>query len=193
MANGGSRCFPLLLGALLLVGCVTMPQGPSVMVLPTPGKPLELFEDEDAECRAWARWRIGMSPQEIADQNTVAAGAAGTAVGAMVGAAIGAASGNASEGALIGAGTGMLLGASSGAEAGAYYGAEAQRRYDIAYQQCMYAQGNVLPGMRRRVWGPIPPPPPRPGSYAPAPGPAPYPPPPPPPPPSPPPPPPSSQ
>ncbi|HND25830.1 MAG TPA: hypothetical protein PK229_16020, partial [Rhodocyclaceae bacterium] len=27
-----------------------------------------------------------------------------------------------------------------------YAGADAQRRYDIAYQQCMYAKGNQLPG-----------------------------------------------
>jgi hypothetical protein len=164
MANGGVRYFVLFLGAVLLGGCVTMPQGPSVMVLPTPGKPLELFEEEDAWCRSWARQRIGMSPQEIADQNAVAAGAAGTAVGAVVGAAIGAASGHASEGALVGAGTGLLLGASSGAEAGAYYGAEAQHRYDIAYQQCMYAKGNQIPAVVRAarpayVTAPNPPPP----------------------------------
>jgi hypothetical protein len=141
MTFGRARSFSLVLGALLLAGCVTMPQGPSVVVLPTPGKPFELFEQEDAWCRVWARQRIGMSPQEIADQNAVAAGAAGTAVGAMVGAAIGAASGHAGEGALVGAGTGMLLGASAGAEAGAYYGSEAQRQYDIAYQQCMTRRG----------------------------------------------------
>src|SRR5208283_2584645 len=39
---------------------------------------------------------------------------------------------------------------------------EAQRRYDIAYQQCMYANGNVIPGTRRvhRTLPPPPPPPP---------------------------------
>jgi uncharacterized protein YceK len=36
---------------------------------------------------------------------------------------------------------------------------EAQRRYDIAYQQCMYANGNVIPGTRR-VQRTLPPPPP---------------------------------
>jgi hypothetical protein len=46
------------------------------------------------------------------------------------------------------------------------YGWEAQRRYDGAYQQCMYAKGNQIPGaMRqtRRGYGPPPPPPPPPG------------------------------
>ena len=28
------------------------------------------------------------------------------------------------------------------------YESEAQRAYDIAYQQCMYAYGNIIPGMR---------------------------------------------
>ncbi len=29
-----------------------------------------------------------------------------------------------------------------------YYEYETQRRYDIAYQQCMYAYGNIIPGVR---------------------------------------------
>jgi hypothetical protein len=43
-------------------------------------------------------------------------------------------------------------------------GREAQRRYDNAYQQCMYAKGNQIPGVtvtppRRTRWIPPPPPP----------------------------------
>ena len=49
-------------------------------------------------------------------------------------------------------------------------GSEAQRRYDIAYQQCMYAKGNQLPGSAYRYRAtplppqayPYPPPPPPP-------------------------------
>jgi hypothetical protein len=37
-----------------------------------------------------------------------------------------------------------------------------QRRYDIAYQQCMYAKGNQLPGQAVRQNIPPPPPPPAP-------------------------------
>jgi len=40
----------------------------------------------------------------------------------------------------------MVAGTASGTSNAAYAGAEAQRRYDIAYQQCMYAKGNQLPG-----------------------------------------------
>jgi hypothetical protein len=146
--------------ALALGACVTMPEGPSVMVLPPPGKPFDLFRAEDFACRQWAHEQIGVSPQDVANQNAASAGAAGAIVGATAGAVLGAASGHAGEGAAVGAGTGLLVGSAAGAEAGAYSGAEAQWRYDVAYQQCMYAKGNLLPGMRRRVWGPVPPPPP---------------------------------
>jgi len=81
---------------------------------------------------------------------------------AGLGAAIGAASGNPGTGAAIGAGTGLLGGTAVGAGSGQAYGWEAQRRYDIAYQQCMYAKGNQIPGgeQRSRRTYPAPPPPP---------------------------------
>ena len=132
----------------------------NVMVLPPPGKPFEQFQADDAVCRQWAQLQIGMSPQEVANQNTVTGAAVGTAVGAGLGAAIGAASGRAGAGAAIGAASGLAVGASSGASAGQVYGWEAQHRYDISYQQCMYAKGNVIPGNRRirRIMPPPPPP-----------------------------------
>ncbi|MGC1454874.1 MAG: glycine zipper family protein [Nitrospirota bacterium] len=147
--------------ALLMVGaCATVPTGPSVMVLPPAGKPFEVFQTEDATCRQWARQQIGLSPQEAINQNTVTGAAVGTAIGAGLGAAIGAASGHAGAGAAIGAGSGLLVGTSQGASSGQYYGYQAQRRYDIAYQQCMYANGNIIPGMRRSRVVAMPPPPP---------------------------------
>jgi hypothetical protein len=159
--TNGRRWFALFLAALSLGGCATVPTpaGPSVLVLPTPGKPLDLFQAEDLSCRQWASQQIGMSPQDVANQNAANAAAAGTMVGATLGALVGSASGNAAEGAIIGAGSGFLVGASAGAEAGAASGWEVQRRYDNLYQQCMSANGNVLPGMTRRVWSTPPPPP----------------------------------
>ncbi len=150
--------------ALLVVGgCATIPAGPSVMVMPPPGKPFDVFRAEDSICRQWARQQIGLNPQETANQNTAAGAVVGTVVGAGLGAAIGAASGNAGAGAAIGGASGLLVGTAEGANAGQVYGWEAQRRYDIAYQQCMYANGNIIPG-ERRYYGvqrtPPPPPPP---------------------------------
>jgi hypothetical protein len=161
MIKYGKRFF-VAIAFLALAGCATIPKGPSVMVLPTPGKSFEQFRAEDATCRQWARQQIGLSPRETVNQNTATGAIVGTAIGAGVGAAIGSASGNMGSGAAIGAGSGLLVGAASGASSGRVYGWEAQRRYDVAYMQCMYAKGNQIPGVRtrtRRVRR-IPPPPP---------------------------------
>jgi hypothetical protein len=164
--------------AVLLGGCATLPTGPSVMVLPAPGKPFEQFQADDAVCRQWASQQVGGAPGAPATQNTAVGAAVGTAIGAGLGAAIGAASGHAGTGAAIGAGTGLLTGAAAGANADQASGWNAQRRYDMAYQQCMYAKGNQVPGVVRGTRQPlaVPPPPPPPPGYSPAPpGPPPYP------------------
>jgi hypothetical protein len=131
---------------LMLTGCATVPTGPSVMVLPAPGKSFEEFQAEDANCKRWASQQSGLSAQETVNQNTVSGAVVGTVVGAGLGAAIGAISGNPGMGAAVGAGSGLLGGTVSGASAGQGYAWEAQRRYDIAYQQCMYSKGNQVGG-----------------------------------------------
>lgn len=146
-----------------MLGCATIPTGPSVMALPGSGKSFEQFQADDAVCKQWAAQQIGQSPQTTANQNVAAGAAVGTVVGAGLGAAIGAAAGHPGTGAAIGAGSGLLVGTASGASAGQVYGWEAQRRYDNAYMQCMYAKGNQIPGMTapaRRTWRTPPPPPP---------------------------------
>ncbi len=156
----------LVLTALLLTlisGCATVPTGPSVAVFPAPGKPFEEFRADDAVCRQWAAQQIGATPQETVNQNTATGAVAGTVIGGGLGAAIGSAGGHMGTGAAIGAGTGLLFGTLSGADRGYAYSRSAQRQYDIAYQQCMYAKGNQIPGTvepKRRVYRRIPPPPP---------------------------------
>ena len=150
---------------LTLAGCATVPTGPSVRVMPAPGKSFEQFQVDDAICRQWAGQQIGMSPQETINQNTATGAVVGTVIGAGLGAAIGAASGHPGAGAAIGAGSGLLAGTATGANAGQVYGYEAQRRYDVAYEQCMYAKGNQIPGtVIRRIRRTAPPPPP--GMYS---------------------------
>jgi hypothetical protein len=150
-----------LLALLVLSGCATLPTGPSVLVLPAAGKPLEQFQTEDMICRQWAGQQIGMSAQETVNQNTARGAAVGTVIGAGAGALLGAASGHAGAGAAIGAGSGLLLGSASGAGAGQEYGLDAQRKYDYSYVQCMYAKGNQIPGQvhQYRVRRITPPPP----------------------------------
>lgn len=152
----------VLMSAALLVGCVSLPSGPSVMVLPAPGKSFEVFQSEDLACRNWAAVQTGAPAGDTVNQNLAGGAAVGTLMGAGLGAAIGAASGHAGTGAAIGAGSG-LIGGTAVASGPAYAaGWEAQRRYDIAYQQCMYAKGNQLPGTMRasRPAYRMPPPPP---------------------------------
>jgi hypothetical protein len=160
----------LFLALLVMGGCATVPSGPSVLVLPPPEKPFEVFQAEDAICRQWAAQQIGQSPQETVNQSTVTSAVVGTIIGAGLGAAIGSVSGDVGAGAVIGGASGLFFGTAAGAESARVYGWEAQRRYDIAYQQCMYAKGNQIPGMvtRTRSIRKVPPPPPPPGpSYAP--------------------------
>lgn len=158
-----------LIGACVLMiaisGCETLPNGPSVLVLPRQGKPFDQFQREDATCRHWAAQGIGASPQQASDQSVARGAVTGTAVGAGVGALLGAASGHPGAGAAFGAGSGLLVGGLSGADAGHYSGQEAQRRYDNTYLQCMYSYGNQVPqvvrsGRRSRGAGYNYPPPP---------------------------------
>jgi len=159
----------LLAGLILaLAGCATMPEGPSVRVMPAPGKSFEQFQQDDAVCRMWAERQIGMRPEEHANQSTATGAVAGTVVGGGVGAALGAVAGNAGAGAAIGAGSGLLFGTAAGASSGEASGYEAQRRYDNTYVQCMYAKGNQVPGtIRYQPRRSVAPPPP--AGYAPAP------------------------
>jgi Glycine-zipper domain len=157
------RWVVLLLEMGLLSACTIVPTGPNVLVLPAPGKPLEIFQTDEVACRQYAQEKIGVVPEEAATQSAVTSAAIGTAVGAAAGAVLGAAAGNAGVGAAIGAGSGLLVGGASGAQASAASGATLQSRYDVAYIQCMYSRGNHVPGI---VTAPAPrftPPPPPPG------------------------------
>ena len=152
----------LLLGVMALSGCATIPTGPSVMVLPAAGKSFEVFRDDDFTCRQWTAQQTGAPPNDTVNQNLASGAAIGTLMGAGLGAAIGAASGDPGVGAAIGAGSGLLGGTAVAAGPAYAAGWEVQRRYDIAYQQCMYAKGNQIPGLRASrgaYWVPPPPPP----------------------------------
>ena len=141
--------------ALLLAGCVSMPVGPTVAAMPAPNKPFEVFVQDDQICRNWAGASIGQG-RDAAGNQMLASTVTGTAIGAVAGALAG---GHHDVG--TGAAIGTLAGAGIGAEQGNMTAWGAQRRYDIAYQQCMYARGNVIPGYNPYPVTPPPPPPPR--------------------------------
>jgi hypothetical protein len=140
------RAMAVLVGGLLmLAGCVTLPVGPSVAVLPAPEKPREVFVADDATCREYAAQQTGLTQPHIMEQHELRSAMLGPLLGGAAGAALGAAFGAAAGNAGLGAAT-----AGSGAAGGL------QGRYDRAYQQCMAAKGNQVPGVPELA--PSPPP-----------------------------------
>jgi hypothetical protein len=133
-----------VVAVLGLGGCVTVPSGPAVMVLPGQYKPFDQFRADDLECRQYASAAIGAAG-ETAANNATAQAVGGALLGAAVGAAIGSASGQAGQGAAIGGGTGLLFGSAAGSNVAGASSYQLQQRYDGAYMQCMYAKGNQIP------------------------------------------------
>ncbi len=130
---------------VFLSACVTVPMGPNVMVLPGSGKDFEQFRVDDAVCRQWALQQTGTTTSRASTEAAVSGAAVGTVLGAAAGAAVGAAAGDAAMGAAAGSGIGLLGGAAAGADRGEADRWSVQRRYDVAYMQCMYVKGNQIP------------------------------------------------
>ncbi|MGK5017611.1 YMGG-like glycine zipper-containing protein [Janthinobacterium sp. HLS12-2] len=130
-----------MLAPFLLTACTVLPQGPSAMVLPGTGKSFEQFRGDDLQCRGYAQGQLGgSSAQQASVDSGVRSAALGTVLGAVAGAAI-----DGGHGAGVGAGTGLLFGALAGTGAADSSSYGMQRRYDNAYQQCMYASGHKVP------------------------------------------------
>jgi len=145
----------MTLGATLLLGaCAEVPTRPTVAVMPAPYKPFEVFQADDQVCRGYAQQQVGGQTAGGSVNNATATGAA---VGAATGAAAGALIGQSGSAAGVGAGAGLLVGAAAGNSYGYDSAYGLQRRYNIAYEQCMYAKGNQIPGFAP----PNVPPPPR--------------------------------
>lgn len=126
---------------LALVGCVSVPSGPSIMSLPGSGKGFDQFRADDFECRQYASSQVGgTTPNQASADSGVQNAAVGAAVGAAAGALI-----DGSSGAGTGAGVGLLVGALSGSSAANASSHTLQQRYDIGYTQCMYAKGHKVP------------------------------------------------
>lgn len=119
-----------------LVGCVSAPQGPRVAVMPTPGKPLDLFAAEDQYCRGYAQQSLG---PDTRGEAIVGSAIVGTLLGAAVGSAT---SGRRYNNTGAGAATGLVMGTAIGASSNGADGRSAQQRYDIAYEQCMVSKNN---------------------------------------------------
>jgi len=146
----------LALSVSILAGCAAVPTGPRVAVMPPPGKSFEQFRAEDGMCRNYAQQSTGMTPSQASGQDIVGS----AVVGGLIGAAAGAAMGGRHNPVGQTAGFGVLAGTAVGVSQGGQEANDLQRRYDIAYEQCMYAKGNQLPqaygGQRRSMMVPTP-------------------------------------
>ncbi len=155
-----------MLGLLALSACVSIPTGPSMMALPGTGKNFDQFRMDDGDCRRYSYAQIGgNTPENAAVNSGMKSAALGTLIGAAAGAAIGG-----GQGAAVGAGVGLAGGALAGTGAADQSAYGMQRRYDVAYTQCMYSKGHKVPITGRFVSptdnvgissGAITPPPPR--------------------------------
>lgn len=139
-----------------LTGCASVPVGPSVAVMPAPGKPFEVFQADNALCKDYARQQLGIEPDAVAQEQVASGAVAGALIGATAGAVLG---GGHSDAVAAGAGVGVLAGTAAGAGEAGYSRMSLQRRYDISFQQCMYAKGNQVPGYPMPRY--LPPPRPR--------------------------------
>jgi len=150
-------------GVLVFNGCATTPMGPSLQVMPGPGKSFEAFNADDTYCRGFAQQQVAGQAQ-AANNQAIGTAVLGTALGAGLGAAIGG-----SRGAGIGAASGATTGTAIGADQTAVNQMSIQQQYDNAYAQCMYAKHNQVPGWEPPPGAPTeigpPPPPPPPRAY----------------------------
>jgi hypothetical protein len=153
------RPLAILIPMLLLNACTTEPLGPTVPVMPAPGKPFDAFQNDQALCKQFASNQIQGGAQQ-ANNRQVGTAVIGTLLGAGLGAAIGG-----GRGAAIGAGAGALGGTAVGTGPAAQAQYSLQQQYDLAYSQCMYTRGNQVPGFQPAGPPGYPPPPP---GYSPA-------------------------
>ena len=136
------RISVFLFVCLLITSCASLPNSPSVMVLPGTGMSFDQFRNDDALCRQYAYLQVGgVNAPQFPSNNTITGAAVGTAVGGVTGAAIGEGS-DAAIGSSSGFVAGGLIGANS-VDYGSYYAD--QQRYDYAFLQCMYANGHQVP------------------------------------------------
>jgi hypothetical protein len=132
-----------LFAAILLSGCATTPMGPTALVMPAPGKPFEVFVQDQGTCKQFASGEVD-GGATMSNLKQVGAFGITAALGAGLGAAV-----RGGRGAEIGGGVGALGGAAIASNGSARDQNSLQGRYNLAYTQCMYARGNQIASAAR--------------------------------------------
>ena len=128
-----------LASAFTLEGCVQTPLGPTVQVIPAPGKPFEAFAADQSACTQYAASQV-QGQAERANTTAVGSAVLGTVLGAGLGAAVGR-----GRGAAVGAAGGAIVGTGVGGGISGQAQGGIQFQYNNAYAQCMISKGNRLP------------------------------------------------
>lgn len=136
---------------LILAACAETPMGPTVQVMPGPGKSFSSFQNDQAVCRQFAEQAVRDQAQG-ANLRGLGTAALTTVLGAGLGAAIGG-----GQGAAIGAAGGALGGAGLGAMRTFNVQNSIQAQYDNAFAQCMFSLGNSVPAAGPIMVQPAPP------------------------------------
>ena len=126
---------------MLLAACAQTPMGPTVNVMPGPGKPFDAFQYDQSVCKQFAQQSVA-GQADNANTRGLGAAALTTVLGAGLGAAIGG-----GRGAAIGAGAGALGGAGIGASTSSNAQFSIQQQYNNAYlRSACTSKGNMVPG-----------------------------------------------
>jgi hypothetical protein len=121
---------------------------PTTGVTPGPGKSAADFASDVDACKATAAANV-KGQVDAANQKAALGAAGGLALGAITGGALGTSTSNAGDA------------AAAGAQASAQAQSSIQQQYDASYNNCMFAKGDVVPGMAPPVAvAEAPPPPP---------------------------------
>jgi hypothetical protein len=131
--------------AALLAGCAATPMGPTVQVMPGPGKTFDAFQADNLNCKYFAQQQV-QGQADAANHRAVGTALLTTVLGAGLGAAGGALGGDAGGGAALGAGLGAGTGTAIAAGNNANDQMGIQAQYDNAFSQCMYTKGEQVPG-----------------------------------------------
>jgi hypothetical protein len=146
----GSAAVLLLSGTLApTMAAAGGPNGPSVVIAPEAGKPPDLFSAEQDYCRSEASALVDTGESE---GSVMRSAVVGTLLGAVAGSVF---SGRHHDNTAIGAVAGLAMGAAAGSNEQAVEDANAQRHFDAAYTQCMYAKGNGTPRVVYRQAQPV--------------------------------------
>jgi hypothetical protein len=122
---------------ITLAGCTTI--GPTVAVMPGPHKTFDAFQADQTECTGYSDHLLA-GAADTYNKSQIGTAVLGMALGAGLGGAIGG-----GHGAGIGAASGAVVGTAAAGVEGYRELNTLQRKYDIAFSQCMYAKGNRVP------------------------------------------------